>query len=197
MPRSGVRSRKSVFSRPVSSHRPRESTMNPRALVVLSMLTALAPSVLGDDLPYEKKAKELAAANPALVELTQIGSSRKGRPLHVLKLSDRAEGSADRPSLVIVAGINGMRRDDVDVAVALAAKLVADSKELLKTTNIYIVPCLNPDTMAWHAEAGHPKMDWSRTIVPQDADRDGRVNEDPAEDLDGDGVISLMRIKDP
>jgi Zinc carboxypeptidase len=162
------------------------------------LLLAITPVALADELPFEKRLMELAASQSQVVELSSIGSSRGGRPLHLVRLGERgAEGAADRPTLVIVAGINPMHRVGVDTAVGVAEKLAAEHKDLLKSVNFAILPCLNPDTFAWHLDKGHPKTDWSRTMVPLDTDRDSRINEDPAEDLNGDGVISMMRIKDP
>jgi hypothetical protein len=166
-------------------------------LCVLAAALAAPPSA---DLPYEQPLRDLAAANPGLVEIARIGSSRQGRPIIAAWLTDRAAADpapADRPTLVIVAGLNPMHRVGIDAAVGLAARLVEEQKEALKTTSICIVPCANPDTFAWHLDANHPRTDWGRTIVPHDVDHDGRVNEDPAEDLNGDGLITMMRVKNP
>lgn len=166
------------------------------ASVCLALVSASGLARAGD-LPFESSLKELAGAYPGNVELTSIGKSRQGRPIHLVKLSEGGAAAADRPTLVIVAGVNGMHRVGTDVAVGLAQKLTAEPGEILKNANVFIVPCANPDTMAWHLDTNHPRTDWSRTIVAYDADRDRRVAEDPAEDLNGDGYITMMRVKDP
>lgn len=145
----------------------------------------------------------LAAKHPTLVEVASIGMSRQGRAVHIVRLTDRgapAEGSipADqRPMLVIVAGANPMHAVGVETALGVAERLADQHADALRGVSVVVIPMLNPDGFAWHAEAGRPKTDFPRTPLPSDADRDGRVNEDPAEDLNGDGAITMMRVVDP
>src|ERR1043165_1196587 len=175
---------------------PHARTQMPIPLLPLIVLSLCAPPAA---LPYQTRLHTLATNNP-LVDVGSIGKSRQGRTIEVVWITDAAEKStapSDRPTLVIVAGIDGRHRVGVAAAVGVAEKLIADHKDLLKTTRFAIIPCLNPDNYAWQLDAAHPKTDYGRTFAPHDADHDGRVNEDPAEDLNADGVISVMRIKDP
>lgn len=71
------------------------------------------------------------------------------------------------------------------------------SPELLEKYTVYIVPQLNPDAAVWFADPGHPKTDLGWAMVPDDADHDGRVDEDGPRDLNGDGVVTTMRVKNP
>jgi hypothetical protein len=65
--------------------------------------------------------------------------------------------------------------------------------DLVDTRCIYIMPKLNPDGSDYYLT--HP--DGMRSSVrPHDSDRDGYLDEDPPEDLDGDGNITQIRIKD-
>ncbi len=145
----------------------------------------------------------LAAKHPSFVEVSTIGSSLQGRPLHVVWLTDKAEvpgpGAAreHRPALLIIAGASGMHRVGVETALAVAERIADEHAAALKGASAYVIPLLNPDSFAFHAEPGRPKADFGRTIRPIDADRDGRTNEDPPEDLNGDGVITTMRLADP
>ena len=66
--------------------------------------------------------------------------------------------------------------------------------DLLKTTTLYVVPCLNPDaTEHFFAE---PKIERTTNDTPDDEDHDGLTDEDGCEDLNGDGLITLMRVED-
>ncbi len=175
--------------------------MHHRPLLIVSSiaLTAAASTAAGGP-DVDGRITALAAANPQLVEISRLGVSRAGRPIQMVWLTDRTESSpapADRPALVIVAGVNGQHLVGVETALGVAERLVADQRELLKTHSVFIVPRLNPDSFAFNADAAQPKMDYTRTVAPYDADHDGRVNEDPAEDLNGDGVITMMRIANP
>ncbi|MCW5776467.1 MAG: hypothetical protein KIS87_08525 [Phycisphaeraceae bacterium] len=137
-----------------------------------------------------------------LVEVSSIGKSRSGRTLQLLRLGHPEPDSLgrtpdQRPALLIVAGLDGRHEVGPRVARSLVDRLVTKHADLLRERTVYIIPDLNPDNAAFFARAGTPKSDFGRTIVEYDADRDGRVNEDPANDLNGDGLITMMRIKHP
>ncbi len=64
----------------------------------------------------------------------------------------------------------------------------------LDTKTFYIMPKLNPDG----SDHVITKPDGMRSVVrPYDDDGDGAKDEDPGEDLNGDGYITLMRVRDP
>ncbi len=152
----------------------------------------------------EVRLADLAAKLPDVVQLSTIGTSRQGRPLHVAWFTSRAAepqpgdpAPEHRPSLLIIAGASGMHSVGVETALRIAESLPEKHANLLKTAGVYIIPMLNPDSFAFNAQPGRPRTDFGRTIWPHDADHDGRTDEDPAEDLNADGVISMMRIVDP
>jgi hypothetical protein len=60
---------------------------------------------------------------------------------------------------------------------------------------VYVIPCANPD--AAERRFATPRTDDNATGVGIDNDRDGRQGEDPASDVDGDGVIAQIRVEDP
>ena len=66
-------------------------------------------------------------------------------------------------------------------------------KQRLDTSTIYIIPRLNPDG----AEGFFGAVQTGRrtNMTPRDDDNDGRVDEDGPEDLNGDGFITVMRVK--
>jgi hypothetical protein len=105
-----------------------------------------------------------------------------------------------RPALLVVAGIEGDDLVGSFTAVAWIERLVREYREaapaadLLKTTTLYVVPCLNPD--AAERYFGEPKIEGRRNGTPADEDHDGLTDEDGGEDLNGDGLITLMRVED-
>jgi len=67
-------------------------------------------------------------------------------------------------------------------------------KELLDERVFYLVPTINPDGRdSWLSLGGRARSG----LEPTDDDRDGLADEDDSEDLNGDGQINMMRIKDP
>jgi hypothetical protein len=105
-----------------------------------------------------------------------------------------------RPAMLLVAGIEGNDLAGTASAVAwmesLAKAYEADDKikKLLDTTTIYVWPRLNPDG-AKHFFA-KPRLEQTTNDQPVDDDHDGLLDEDGPDDLNGDGLISWMRVED-
>jgi hypothetical protein len=66
---------------------------------------------------------------------------------------------------------------------------------MLRDQVVYVIPRLNPDGA--EAMFATPLADRTRNARPVDDDNDGRMDEDPAEDLNSDGLITVMRVADP
>ena len=106
-----------------------------------------------------------------------------------------------RPALLVAANFEGDQLIGSELALYLARHLAtsyasdAQVKKLLDEHAVYILPRVNPDG----AEAMFGKVkSFRRTNARKfDEDNDGRVDEDGPEDLNGDGFISVMRVKDP
>lgn len=66
--------------------------------------------------------------------------------------------------------------------------------QLVNSTTFYIIPRVNPDA----SEMLFQKPLYTRIFNtrPTDDDKDGAINEDGYEDLNGDGLITMMRVKD-
>ncbi|MBL9033027.1 MAG: hypothetical protein JNM80_15120 [Phycisphaerae bacterium] len=175
-----------------------------RSVVAVAVSVCGAGALAADDLAARVQA--LAKQHPLLIDTTTIGTSRQGRPIVVMRVTNRGPRADDgppppapehRPALLIVAGLDGRHLVGADVAMGLAEELATKHAGPLHRATVYIVPCLNPDARAWTLDGKHPKMDFGRGQSPIDADRDRRTSEDGAEDLDGDGVVTLMRVRDP
>jgi hypothetical protein len=69
-------------------------------------------------------------------------------------------------------------------------------KELLARAAFYVLPSANPDGRAHWFDAPNTMHSSRGGKRPVDNDRDGRFDEDPADDLDGDGEILQMRVRD-
>ncbi|TDS10324.1 M14 family zinc carboxypeptidase [Sphingobacterium paludis] len=122
-----------------------------------------------------------------------IGKSYGGENIPIIKIQ---QSPKPRPTLLVVAGIDGKHPAGILSAVALAKNIMELPKDslsmLLKDHSIWIVPMLNPDAYKRNVAAAVWLSGNARII---DNDRDGRLNEDPLEDLNKDGVISQMRVR--
>ncbi|MGQ0552945.1 MAG: M14 family metallopeptidase [Planctomycetota bacterium] len=144
--------------------------------------------------------ERLAASRPELCRLEYIGPSWEGRPMPLLTLSNPATGPESGKSAMWVDGnVHGNEVQGAEAAVYLAWLLLERHGELPQLTELldervfYILPMVNPDgRQHWFDEPNTPSSSRSGTR-PLDSDRDGRADEDGADDLDGDGELLSMR----
>lgn len=132
-----------------------------------------------------------------LAKVSAIGKSSGGKEIWAVSLS---QGDASKnKAILIVSGADGRHPAGTEMATKLAENLVAlpaDSlSKLLKNTTIYIIPGLSPDAL----EQSVAKLKYERAgnATSRDDDRDGKLNEDGFEDLNGDGLITSIRVLDP
>ena len=138
--------------------------------------------------------RELASAGGSC-KVDVIGSSREGRGIYVLTLAGDPNQADKKPALLITAGLDGRHRVGTETALRVARRLIADHADLLNDFTVYVIPCANPDG-AEH-NAGAVNFGHAGTLRAMDDDRDGTTDEDGPRDLNGDGVITMMRRIDP
>jgi hypothetical protein len=151
-----------------------------------------------DSREAEQLLRELAARFPELARLFTIGKSYGGQELWVLELTNRKTGAAaDKPGYYVDGGVHSCELAGSEQVLYLAWFLAtrhgrdADATLLLDTRTLYLRPKFNPDGADYCMS--HPDSLRS-TPRPWDDDGDGLRDEDPAEDLDGDGAITTMRV---
>lgn len=175
----------------------------------------LAPPLLAQDGTAQQAAyhtydqftaalRSLAAANRDSVQLTAIGQSLQGRNLWAVRLALPGDVEPDkRPSLLLTAGLDGDHLVGSETALRAIRELLrragedgeSSAAKLLRQYTLYVVPRVNPDAAELYFAS--PKQDIVRNRRPDDADRDLRIDEDPPNDLNGDGLITMMRVYDP
>jgi hypothetical protein len=148
--------------------------------------------------------KTLHRAYPELTELVSIGTSAEGRDIWALTVANRQSGDdLAKPAIYVDGAIHGNEIQATEVCLYTAWQLLDKYgtwdriTELVDRAVFYIVPTVNVDSRArFFTEPGSYNIGRSAHI-PYDDDRDGLVDEDPPEDVDGDGMITQMRIADP
>ncbi|MEM6454586.1 MAG: M14 family metallopeptidase [Acidobacteriota bacterium] len=152
----------------------------------------------------EQHLRGYAAAYPDWVTLESIGESAEGRAIWLVTLTNPATGAHDTKPAMYVDGnthaneVQGTEATLYMLDFALKNYGTLDRvTELLDRATFYLVPVVNPDgRWRWFNEPA--TANFPRTVVyPVDDDRDGRVDEDGFDDLDGNGVITQMRKKVP
>jgi len=156
---------------------------------------AFAQSSYPNHAQLSTRLKTLSSKYATTVKLESIGKSKGGKDIFALTLS---KGDAsNKPAIAILAGADGAHLAGTEVALQLAEKFVASDSlaKVLESKTFYIIPSINPD--AQEQFSAKLKFERSGNDVDTDDDRDGRLNEDPFEDLNNDGQITWMRIEDP
>lgn len=148
--------------------------------------------------------KSLAAENPQLAQLIVLGKSAAGKEILALRLAAQPKGSTDpekRPAVFVSANIEGAHLIGTEAALKLIEKFIHGSAsdksiaQLLEKRTIYVAPLLNPDgAQAFFAS---PRVEKWANSRPMDDDLDMKVDEDGPDDLNEDGLITQMRVKDP
>lgn len=134
-----------------------------------------------------------------VAEREVIGQSPNGEPISVWTLADRSSGDApdDRPAILIVAGLQGHHQIGTVVAESIGKRLIEEHADALAGRTVYIIPRVNPEGLARFSSGQGWKALSGRAPEMRDADRDRRTDEDPPNDLNGDGFITLMRVPAP
>jgi len=141
----------------------------------------------------------LAKAYPDLVSLETIGKSYQGRNIYLLTVTDRkTKDPLQKPGFWIDGNIHSVELQGTEMALYIAWYLCEMYDEndfirkLLTERTFYIAPTINPDGREYFTSATIPPRSG---LAPRDNDRDGLVDEDGTDDLNGDKEISMMRIK--
>ncbi|MFC1851165.1 M14 family metallopeptidase [candidate division CSSED10-310 bacterium] len=151
-----------------------------------------------------KALHDLQRDYPELATLRSIGKSEEDRDIWLFTINNGRTGQdTEKPGIYIDGSIHGNEIQATEVCLYLAWYLL-DSydtnpkiKELVDSRAFYIIPMVNVDSR-WRFFTDPTHFDIGRSAhVPYDDDRDGLVDEDGCDDLDGDGEILQMRIKYP
>ncbi len=177
-------------------------------LLVIVLLAAAGAGRAQDFSKYHNYAEltamvqGLAKANPQIVKLDSLGKTLEKRDLWVIQIANPAGTPvADRSALLIAANFEADHLVGSELAVFIADYLVKNYasnpavKQRLDTSVVYIMPRINPDgaEFMWAPVKGARRTN----VRPYDDDNDGRVDEDGPVDLNKDGFLTVMRVKDP
>jgi hypothetical protein len=148
--------------------------------------------------------KKLTRAYPNLLTLESIGKSVADRDIWLVTLNDPKTGPADSKTAMYIEGnIHGnelQATETVLYTIWYLTKSYGKNQRLTKLMqerSFYFVPSSNPDGRSyWFDEASDPNS-LRGGIRPTDNDHDGQYDEDGPDDLDGDGHITSMWVRDP
>lgn len=173
-------------------------------IIILSLIVCTAPFHLlaqnqyNDFKTMSQKISALGKDYPSLCSVKSLVKTSGGKDIWVLTIG--AGEKDNKPGIAVLGGVEGNHLLGKEIAFGFAESLLKESgspeiSELLKKVTFYVFPDLSPDA----TDQFFAKLKYERVINnrPTDDDRDFLVDEDPYEDLNNDGLITLIRIADP
>ena len=142
--------------------------------------------------------KRLQAAFPKFLKLESIGKCYDGRDLMVMTVNNPATGpESAKAGMYIEANVHGNEIQGGEVCLYTIWYLmenygrIDDVTRLVDERVFYIIPTVNPDGRQYFMEG--PGGNARSGHVPVDDDNDGLIDEDPPEDINGNGIIEQIR----
>lgn len=151
-----------------------------------------------------KLLKGFAEAYPDWMKLESIGKGSERDDIWAVTITNPKTGAhSTKPGMYIDGATHANEIQGTEVCLYIVNYVLKNYgklprvTELLDRGSLYLVPMVNVDSRRkWFTEPATPNF--PRTVpVGIDDDRDGKVDEDGYEDLDGDGEITLMRKRVP
>jgi hypothetical protein len=139
-----------------------------------------------------------------VARLVPFGKSAGGRELLLLQIaaaSKDAPPPEERPAILVVANLEGSHLVGTEGALRVAETLLErrakdpSVAQLLSRHTVYVAPLMNPDAAA--SAFATPRLERQTNDSPVDSDLDTATDEDGPQDLDGDGLITTMRVREP
>ena len=176
------------------------------AIALWGLAAAAVPAVAQEPAKYHSYAEmsallqTMAGAHKDIARLVSIGKTAGGRDIWLVEVANPAGVPvAERPALLVAANFEADHLIGSEIALAVIDGLLkgypanADIKARLDGSVIYVIPRMNPDG----AEGffGPAKLGRRTNLASRDEDNDGRTDEDGPEDLNKDGLVTLMRVK--
>lgn len=173
-----------------------------RKPILLAVMVFLSGLATGQDYSNATRQTDrlqtLAKNYPQLANLRSLGKTSGGHDIWLLTIgSGKTE---TKPAIAVIGGVEGDHLLGMELSIGFAETLLKNSgsdsvQKLLGRTTYYVFPNMSPDAM----EQYFARLRYERTgnATETDDDRDGKLNEDGVDDLDGNGKITMMRVESP
>jgi hypothetical protein len=170
-------------------------------LVIMGLFLGFSPLKAQSSYPnYDAltaRLHQLEAKYKNLTQLKSLGKTATGKDIWALTI-----GSGDtenHPAIAVIGGVKGSHIFGSELALTFAEKLLAEAstdsiRQLLGTTAFYVLPRINPDATEQYFASLSYERDVNTTSTNDD--NDDAFEEDGPEDLNGDHLITMIRVKD-
>ncbi len=162
-------------------------------LLVATLLMAPVPvsatEKYSDPAAVNRRIEQLRQANQSIVKVHKLAVTPGGREMLMIEIG---KPGSSAPAILVGANFSGITPLATEAALELASRIINDAS-LNGGLTWYIVPMGNPDACARY----FTKPLWSDpgNGRPFNDDTDDQTDEDGYNDLDGNGVITQMRVK--
>jgi hypothetical protein len=139
--------------------------------------------------------QDFARANPSTAKIHELAHSAGGKNILMIEVGpEAAKALKTVPAVLVVANMEGTVPLASEAAIYLV-KLILEKPDVHKDLTWYVLPCGNPDAASLYF-AKPLRLD-PRNATPVNDDMDDQTDEDGVDDLDGNGIITAMRVQDP
>jgi len=171
----------------------------PVLLTVMAFLSALSYAQdYSNAAAQTDRLQTLAKTYPQLAGLRSLGKTSGNHDIWLLTIGTGKPET--KPAIAVIGGVEGNHLLGMELAIGFAENLLKGSgsdsvKNLLSKTTYYVFANMSPDAMEqYFAKTRYERIG---NATETDDDRDGKLNEDDVDDLDGNGKITMMRIESP
>ncbi len=167
-------------------------------LLCIGLLKLSAQNQYSNYRTMSQKIDALSKEFPSICTVRSLVKTAGGKDIWVITIGT---GDKDnKPGIAVFGGVEGSYLLGTELASGFIGSLLQASsspeiKELLSKVTFYVFPDVSPDA----TEQFFSDVKYERTVNTRstDDDKDFVFDEDPYEDLNKDGYITLIRIKDP
>jgi hypothetical protein len=164
----------------------------PGLLVTTLLMTSGILSAIdrySDPAGVNNRIGQLQKSAPALVKVHKLALTPGGREMLMMEISN---SGAAAPAVFVAANMSGTTPLATEAALSLAQRLIKNGS-LHKGHTWYILPVGNPDAYARYF--AQPLYSDTGNATPFNDDTDELTDEDGFNDLDGNGIITQMRVR--
>lgn len=159
------------------------------ALLLMVPEQVRATRKYSDPAAVNRSIEQLRQANPSLVKVHKFAVTPGGRDMLMIEIG---KSGTSVPAVLVGANFSGLTPLATEAAMSLASRVISDASLNDKLT-WYILPIGNPDA---HARFfARPLWSDPGNGRPFNDDTDDQTDEDGYNDLDGNGIITRMRVK--
>lgn len=139
------------------------------------------------------------AARPNTTRLVDLGQSAGGRPIRALEIfGPGCTPPEERSTFLMIGGLDGVSLHGAEEVLGIAAGLASEAPMLSGDLTFVCLPWASPDGLAAELQSiqGVGISTLGRDATPIDDDLDGISGEDGADDVDGDGRVTMMLVEE-